>query len=147
MAGKLGSHLGHNNKPLDEAQSISSHSNPPSPSVATQYITHGALPQYEHRGSIATDRTSLSDWSKRGDSMDVQLDAREAAQRIPQRVKGNYRLSDFIIERTLGTGSFGRVHLGSYYLPVAATFVFANRVMAIFQYEVNITFGSMLSRS
>jgi protein kinase A len=28
------------------------------------------------------------------------------------RPKGAYRLADFIIQRTLGTGSFGRVHLG-----------------------------------
>jgi len=27
------------------------------------------------------------------------------------RPKGTYRLADFIIQRTLGTGSFGRVHL------------------------------------
>lgn len=35
--------------------------------------------------------------------------------RVPQAVnkpKGSYRLEDFIIQRTLGTGSFGRVHLG-----------------------------------
>lgn len=30
----------------------------------------------------------------------------------PRRPKGHYRLTDFIIQRTLGTGSFGRVHLG-----------------------------------
>lgn len=29
-----------------------------------------------------------------------------------RRSKGSYRLTDFIIQRTLGTGSFGRVHLG-----------------------------------
>ena len=32
--------------------------------------------------------------------------------RAPVRPKGAYRLADFIIQRTLGTGSFGRVHLG-----------------------------------
>ena len=32
------------------------------------------------------------------------------------RPKGSYRLADFIIQRTLGTGSFGRVHLGKLYL-------------------------------
>ncbi|EIW80517.1 kinase-like protein [Coniophora puteana RWD-64-598 SS2] len=30
---------------------------------------------------------------------------------MPARSKGTYRLTDFHIERTLGTGSFGRVHL------------------------------------
>jgi len=33
-------------------------------------------------------------------------------RRAPTRPKGTYRLADFIIQRTLGTGSFGRVHLG-----------------------------------
>ena len=33
-------------------------------------------------------------------------------KRTPQRPKGTYRLNDFLIHRTLGTGSFGRVHLG-----------------------------------
>lgn len=32
------------------------------------------------------------------------------------RPKGSYKLADFIIQRTLGTGSFGRVHLGKLYL-------------------------------
>lgn len=32
----------------------------------------------------------------------------------PQRTTGRYSLNDFIIHRTLGTGSFGRVHLGAY---------------------------------
>lgn len=31
-----------------------------------------------------------------------------------RRPKAVYRLSDFIIQRTLGTGSFGRVHLGRF---------------------------------
>lgn len=34
----------------------------------------------------------------------------------PRRTKGHYRLTDFIIQRTLGTGSFGRVHLGVTYI-------------------------------
>jgi hypothetical protein len=33
-------------------------------------------------------------------------------ERVAKRPKGSYRLSDFIVQRTLGTGSFGRVHLG-----------------------------------
>lgn len=33
----------------------------------------------------------------------------------PQRTTGRYSLNDFIIHRTLGTGSFGRVHLGASY--------------------------------
>jgi protein kinase A len=33
-------------------------------------------------------------------------------QMVAKRQKGTYRLTDFIFQRTLGTGSFGRVHLG-----------------------------------
>jgi len=39
-----------------------------------------------------------------------QTAARTSA--VVRKQKGAYRLSDFIIQRTLGTGSFGRVHLG-----------------------------------
>jgi serine/threonine protein kinase len=63
----------------------------------------------DYRGSISTDRTSAS----QGDTEEI-VETRRV--RLPQRPKGTYRLSDFIIQRTLGTGSFGRVHLGMYYL-------------------------------
>ncbi len=65
----------------------------------------------EHRGSISTQRTSES--SKRGECLD---DAPLADQSFPhqRRQKGTYRLSDFYFQRTLGTGSFGRVHLGQF---------------------------------
>lgn len=33
------------------------------------------------------------------------------AQPMQRKLSGRYALSDFSIERTLGTGSFGRVHL------------------------------------
>lgn len=66
-----------------------------------------AVPYYtEHRASISTQRTSLSEWSKREGSMES---TRSALQRRP---KANYAIQDFVIHRTLGTGSFGRVHLG-----------------------------------
>ncbi|KAI0077186.1 kinase-like protein [Panus rudis PR-1116 ss-1] len=59
-----------------------------------------------HRPSVSTERTSVSEWAKHQMSQDVV--------QVPlpiRRPKGSYRLSDFIIHRTLGTGSFGRVHL------------------------------------
>jgi len=94
---------------------------------------------HEQRASISTERTSVSgsEWSKRQPSMDVveeneQPAAVDRASRMdvvhdePEndndslsitavknqqtRAKG-YKLSDFYIHRTLGTGSFGRVHL------------------------------------
>lgn len=68
---------------------------------------------FDHRGSISTARTSASEWSKRGDSMDG-IEQQKPVERVIKRPKGTYRLSDFIVQRTLGTGSFGRVHLGMY---------------------------------
>ena len=64
----------------------------------------------EHRGSISTQRTSES--SKRGESVDETRLINESLFPYQRRPKGIYRLSDFIFQRTLGTGSFGRVHLG-----------------------------------
>ncbi|KAF7295958.1 AGC/PKA protein kinase [Mycena kentingensis (nom. inval.)] len=89
---------------------------------------------YEKRGSISTQATSMSDMAERdreerekerekrfygsGIPMDVvQEEDATALPRprpptlVPVRPKGVYRLDDFIIQRTLGTGSFGRVHL------------------------------------
>jgi protein kinase A len=72
-----------------------------------------------HRGSISTQRTSESDWSKRGDSLDA-IDSvdyfQPAIQSNVSRPKGTYKLTDFDLRRTLGTGSFGRVHLGMGFL-------------------------------
>lgn len=61
-----------------------------------------------HRGSISTQRTSSSEWTQQENNLE--------AETLPlprvSRPKASYRLTDFIIQRTLGTGSFGRVHLG-----------------------------------
>lgn len=40
------------------------------------------------------------------------IEGKRPSERVAKRPKGSYRLSDFIVQRTLGTGSFGRVHLG-----------------------------------
>ncbi|KAL0570275.1 cAMP-dependent protein kinase catalytic subunit [Marasmius crinis-equi] len=93
MASKF--HINGHKDLLDNGSSVSSN--------ASSLLAH-----YDHRGSISTQRTSISDWSKRGESFDY-------ADHVIQQTgsaKGTYRLSDFIIQRTLGTGSFGRVHLG-----------------------------------
>ncbi|KAJ8076779.1 cAMP-dependent protein kinase catalytic subunit [Marasmius tenuissimus] len=93
MASKFHMH-GHKDL-LDNSSSVSSNAS-------------SLLGQYDHRGSISTQRTSISDWSKRGESFDYP--ETQVSQQT-SKVKGSYRLSDFIIQRTLGTGSFGRVHL------------------------------------
>jgi hypothetical protein len=59
----------------------------------------------DHRGSISTEATSSK-------SVAAAADAESAFPRKVAREKGTYKLNDFIIHRTLGMGSFGRVHLG-----------------------------------
>jgi serine/threonine protein kinase len=60
--------------------------------------------------------------------MDV-LDERPQRPKLVRRPKGVYRLTDFIIQRTLGTGSFGRVHLG-------LSFAFASLALALIYFTV-----------
>lgn len=86
------------------------------PSQSSAYASTGypdpsmglsALSSLDHRESISTDRTSTSQAESEGRFIEApRFSAR------PRRPKGTYRLNDFNILRTLGTGSFGRVHLG-----------------------------------
>jgi len=123
---------------ISPASSYASTSNTFSTSAYPYANEYGAY----QRGSISTERTSLSGYSNnnsnipkpvpaanfipatgagataqrrdrndREESMYVEDDL--PARFLALRPKGSYRLSDFIIQRTLGTGSFGRVHLGS----------------------------------
>ncbi|KAI0698292.1 kinase-like protein [Cerioporus squamosus] len=96
MASRL-HQIGH--KPADSSSSSS----------ASSYAQSTSTLSYRQRASISTQRTSMDtdDWVKEQSEM-VPLQAEELQAR---RTKGSYRLSDFIIQRTLGTGSFGRVHL------------------------------------
>ncbi|RDX44200.1 kinase-like protein [Lentinus brumalis] len=96
MASRL-HHLGH--KPGDSSSSSS----------ASSYAQSNSTLSYKQRASVSTQRTSMDtdDWVKEQSEM-VPVQAEELQAR---RTKGSYRLSDFIIQRTLGTGSFGRVHL------------------------------------
>ena len=53
-------------------------------------------------------------WDKR-QSEDEGMDYEpQVTLPVSSRPKGHYALSDFFIHRTLGTGSFGRVHLGEF---------------------------------
>ncbi|KAJ4493799.1 AGC/PKA protein kinase [Lentinula edodes] len=110
MTDKLGSHFhGYSKEQYSSSPIQSPISSIPSTAVSS---ASSLLPQYDHRGSISTERTSLSasDWSKRGDSLDY-IEEEKSSNARPRKHKGTYRLEDFIIQRTLGTGSFGRVHL------------------------------------
>lgn len=65
--------------------------------------------------------------NRHGEGTDMDMDdGEEQQQQMPRIVKpkGSYRLSDFIIQRTLGTGSFGRVHLGAYHNSTYSQFFF-----------------------
>ena len=42
---------------------------------------------------------------------EIQGDAQQQQKATARSTKGKYALTDFSIQRTLGTGSFGRVHL------------------------------------
>ena len=59
---------------------------------------------------------------------------------IVRKQKGTYRLSDFIIQRTLGTGSFGRVHLGEWSSERSTCHI----LIEWLQSEANITSASTL---
>jgi len=105
MATKITAHIGghqqHNGKGL-----------PPTPNSGLDSSLDSL---YDHRESISTERTSasLGDVGHMMATLTVNPTPRFVPQRRAQRPKGTYRLSDFIIQRTLGTGSFGRVHLGT----------------------------------
>jgi hypothetical protein len=102
MTDKLG-HLAHGHqKTLQQQQQQQA-----VPGLPLPVTTHTHL---EHRGSISTQRTSES--SKRGESVDEAHPIGDSNFPCQRRAKGTYRLADFLFQRTLGTGSFGRVHLG-----------------------------------
>lgn len=103
MTDKLG-HLAHGHqKSLQQQQPTG---------LPLPVTTHAHL---DHRGSISTQRTSES--SKRGESVDETRPIDDSLFPYQRRAKGTYKLPDFLFQRTLGTGSFGRVHLGRLLLP------------------------------
>lgn len=83
---------------------------PPSPPASAHSI-RSSMTLYEQGDCISTERTSSS--KRKSEPMEMQVEETpEVVERPkPRRPKGHYRLTDFIIQRTLGTGSFGRVHL------------------------------------
>ncbi len=104
MASKL--HLGQPKHPDSSASSAAS--------SYTSSATSVSILSHEHHASISTQRTSLHEWVK-DQAEALQQERPPQSDAVPlevRRSKGSYRLTDFIIQRTLGTGSFGRVHLG-----------------------------------
>jgi hypothetical protein len=81
----------------------------PSPVKSSQKPSAMSTGRLDYRGSLSTERTSQS--SKHDDtSFD---NTALGSPPLVRRPRGHYKLCDFVIERTLGTGSFGRVHLGA----------------------------------
>jgi hypothetical protein len=80
----------------------------PSPPPSAHSI-RSSITLYEQAEIISIERNKAKE-----EPMEIQVeDPPPVVERQkPRRTKGHYRLTDFIIQRTLGTGSFGRVHLG-----------------------------------
>lgn len=83
-------------------------------------------------GSISTLATSNavegSDWYEDDKMQNASVEESadyDVEVRLPasQRPKGRYSLNDFSMMRTVGTGSFGRVHLGMRSLSMSQHFV------------------------
>jgi hypothetical protein len=114
----------------------------PTASSSRNPSVNAVLYSTDHRGSISTEATSTT-----GGSKSIALDAAAAdAPGFPRkaaREKGTYRLNDFIIHRTLGMGSFGRVHLGE----SRSELVSPRQYLIYLQYGANTTSGSTPSRS
>ena len=118
MASKISAHIGIRKPVPKDVIPI-----PALASASSSSLSHiPTMPVSDYRGSISTDRTSASQ-----DETEEIMETRRV--RLPQRPKGTYRLSDFIIQRTLGTGSFGRVHLGMYYLSRSCSMRWADQVL------------------
>lgn len=85
-----------------------------------------------HRGSISTTRTSLTESSQ---------DSDEPLMPLPRaRPRASYKLADFIIQRTLGTGSFGRVHLGQSFVSKCLVFARAHIPPCLVRSKHNLRF-------
>lgn len=121
MASKITAHIGGHHYHHQHQSKTAGY---PLPSPADSTISYPestnvtpGVPVYEHRESISTQRTSASTGDADSQPSLMKDPNAPAQARFPgrktQRPKGTYRLSDFIIQRTLGTGSFGRVHLGT----------------------------------
>lgn len=66
---------------------------------------HAALAGQGHQTTPSTGNITHSD------NISGNGTAQQSSPSTPRTTKGKYTLTDFTIERTLGTGSFGRVHL------------------------------------
>ncbi|KAH8827925.1 kinase-like domain-containing protein [Flagelloscypha sp. PMI_526] len=126
VAGRLGSRFGRSKPDITHGSHHSQHHHPDIPrdahgggtsrreSLATSL--HTAYPSdYQHlqphlEDAVPTIPESMYSGSEFTPSL-AQSTVDSVGVNNPARSRGRYKLDDFIIQRTLGTGSFGRVHL------------------------------------
>lgn len=80
---------------------------PPSP----VHSIRSSMTLYDHGDCISTERISTTRVREQPVEFESETPIVVELPK-PRQPKGHYRLNDFIMQRTLGTGSFGRVHLG-----------------------------------
>lgn len=108
----------HSPGPKRDTFSIQQQQQAVAPPTPTDSLATTLSVAHTHRPSISTQRTSLSEAESSKQALhsdydrDVAMNDASPPFPWPKRDKGRYRYVDFTFERTLGTGSFGRVHLG-----------------------------------
>ncbi|KAF2205252.1 Pkinase-domain-containing protein [Delitschia confertaspora ATCC 74209] len=75
-----------------------------------QNLIHPSNTQPQHQGHSQSHQQKQYA-ANGGMNQAMQTQAQSTSQPTPRVTKGKYTLNDFAIQRTLGTGSFGRVHL------------------------------------
>lgn len=111
----------HSHVPVDESSSVQGQAPTSAPRSAEQDVTI-SHPQHQNVPSIKnlinppqTDGAGQSQTGGQRNELDAKpaeaKSAEVASTPAVRPTKGKYTLSDFAIQRTLGTGSFGRVHL------------------------------------
>jgi protein kinase A len=81
------------------------------PQSTTTAATSVATPPSSTNGPVETKTDSTPKTAENTPSSGNPASAANMEKTAPRQTKGKYTLTDFTIERTLGTGSFGRVHL------------------------------------
>ncbi|KAH8705724.1 kinase-like domain-containing protein [Talaromyces proteolyticus] len=100
--------------PSDTPMTSTAHHSPPPPNNSTQQYTQGIgsinsiinppQPNQQQQQQHGADSAAMQALSQQANQFQI-------AKSQPRQTKGKYSLEDFTLQRTLGTGSFGRVHL------------------------------------
>jgi len=95
----------HNYQPVQYKQGQQPTSSKP------QQLANAAIPSQQAPVTGAPDHAAPDASNGEAQRSDMNTTSLSNAGASPRQTKGKYTLSDFNIQRTLGTGSFGRVHL------------------------------------